>query len=326
MLPRLLPIAIATTLPLAASLAQSPLDTTFVGGQTAAAVYFRLSCTESQGITITSFDLNLDAPAGTQGSISLRLSCEGALHTSINWRPRDTASFVAAGPGQPTTCTLQNGIGMSDGDVVGVAITTANAQHLCTPPMPILPTSFSTNELTLDDSNASQVPFAGASLLGMVNTNVHYTVGGAGSTLPCARVLGQGCGMNLAPVTMPLLGTPAMTFRVCSENIPAPPTTGIMFHLATVGLSVPNQPLDAFGLAGCTWYANGDVAYVVPLFFPQTSWVWYPLGFGGIAADPALIGMMFYVQGGVAGTSANQAFGGVGGAVTNGLEFTLGLQ
>jgi len=327
MLTRLLPFALATTLPLAATFAQSPLTTTFAGGQTGQAVYFTLTCTEPQGITITSFDCNFNLPVGLPGSISVALSCEGSDHLSMNWLARDTATFVAAGMGAPTTCTLQNGIQMSNGDSFGVAIVAHNAVHVFTPPSPITPTTYATNELTLSDANASLAQFINPLLPGrMVNTIINYTIGGNGAVLPCAKQFGQGCGMNLAPVTMPFLGTPSITFRVRSENIPAPPTSGFMFHIATVGLSVPNAPLDGFGLPGCTWYADGDVAYVVPLFFPQPSWVWYPLGFAGIAPDPALAGMKFYIQSGVAGTSANTAFGGVGGAVSNGLEFTLGFQ
>lgn len=327
MLQRLLSVAAATVLLLAASLAQSPLTTTFAGGETGEAAYFELTCTEPAGITITTLDLHFDVPAGTPGSISVSLSCESSLHTSINWLLRDSAQFVAAGPGLPTTCTLTNGIELSHNDSVGVAIVAHNVLNVFTPPSPLLPTIFTTNELTLSNANASLQPFAGASLPNrMVNANVHYAIGGTGSVLPCATKFGQGCGMNLSPVTMPFLGTPSITFRVRSENIPAPAPTGFMFHIATIGLDIPNAPLDAFGLTGCTWYARGDVAYAVPLFFPQSTWVWYPLGFAGIANDPALAGMKFYIQSGVVGTSLNTAFGGVGGAVSNGLEFTLGFQ
>ncbi|MFT4512181.1 MAG: hypothetical protein ACI91B_000868 [Planctomycetota bacterium] len=327
MLQRLLPIASATLTSLlaAAICAQSPLSTTFGGGETGQAVYFTLTCNDPAGITITSFDLNLDAPLGTVGNVVFAYACEGSSHTSLNWKNRDQAAFVAAGPGQPTTCTLQTQLPVGANETIQVAIIANSAQHLFSPPTPILPTTFSTTELTLGNSLASLQPYAGAELAGrMVNASVHYVLGGTALLHPCTSNFGPNCGMTLEPVIMPQIGMPPVTFRVRTEGIPAPTPATLMFHVGVIGFGPENAPLDQFGLVGCKWLARGDQHYIVPLFVPGTSFTWFPLQFSGIPNNIALAGTEIYLQSAVIGTTANSAFGGAGAEASDGLKFVLG--
>ncbi|HEX5051752.1 MAG TPA: hypothetical protein VFZ65_08275 [Planctomycetota bacterium] len=307
--------------------AQSPLTTTFAGGQTGGAVYFQLTCTDPAGITITSFDLLFATPAGTSGSIGVWLKCEDAGPVdSFNWIFRDQAAVVSAGPAVPTHCTLAFGIRLSFEQTVGVCIGANVVRHEFSQISPTIPRVYATAELTLTAGLASAIALNGPGLPDrVVDANVHYTSGGIGLTMPCAQTFGQSCGgLLLKPATPSQLGTPPFTFHVRTEGIPWPPPGGSM-HFGVAGFDVPNASLAAYSLPGCTWYARADVVYVSTLFLPFPTLSWSPFGFGGgIPPDPTLAGCRFFVQSAVIGTGTNAGFGGIGAVVSNGIEFTLG--
>ena len=324
---RLIPLASAmlTSLLAATLSAQSPLSTTFAGGETGQAVYFSLTCHDPAGLSITSLDLHFDAPLGTAGNLVVAYACPGSSHTSLNWKARANAQFVAAGSGQPTPCQLNVPLPIGANETIQVAVIAYHVQHQFTPPTAVLPNTFSTSELTLSDSMASQQAYAGAALPGrMVNANVHYQSGGTALFHPCTSNFGPTCGMTLEPVIMPTIGMPPVTFRVRTQGIPTPSPGTIMFHAAVIGFGQENAPLDQFGLVGCKWLARGDQSYIVPLFVPGTEFTWFPLQFGGIPNNLALAGSAIYLQSAVVGTTANSAFGGAGAEATDGLKFVLG--
>ena len=329
---RLLPLASATLTSLLVAVssvsvsvsAQSPLSTTFGGSESGQAVYFTLTCHDPAGITISSLDLNFDAPLGTTGNCAIALACDGSSLTSINWKNRSLSQFVAAGPGQPTACALQNPIPIGANETIQVSIVVNQAQHLFSPPSPAQPTTFTTSELTLSSSFASAQAYVAPALADrMVNANVHYQSGGTALPHPCATNFGPSCGMTLAPVVMPQIGMPPITFRVRTEGVPPAPGT-FMFHVGVIGFGPENAPLDHFGLPGCRWLARGDQHYIVPLFVPGPTFTWFPLQFSGIPNNLALAGSEIYLQSAVIGTSANTAFGGEGAEVSDGLKFVLG--
>lgn len=180
--------------------AQSPLTTTFAnnnGGSNGGAVYFDLTCTDPVGIQITDIDLNFQQAAGLAGNIDIYLAAPGTSGaTAAGWALHSTSAVPAtAGVGLPTAVNLSTPIDMASGCSFRVAIVCdAALAHAYTTATGI-PVQYTTAELTLDGGQASNAPFNGALFdPRLVNTNIYYTAGVAGSCPAFASVESQGPG------------------------------------------------------------------------------------------------------------------------------------
>ncbi|MEC7724278.1 MAG: hypothetical protein VYD05_02110, partial [Planctomycetota bacterium] len=163
----------------------SPITTTFAssnGGSNGGAVYFSFEALAgSGGVTITDIDLNSDAAAGTAVSIDVYVqpntgSCSYDL--GGDWILRTTGTGVAAGSNNPTPFALNSPLEFADGCCQGIAIVANGFGHRYTDGA-TNPATYSNGEVTITAGGASNAPVT-APLFEprIVNTNIHYTLGG----------------------------------------------------------------------------------------------------------------------------------------------------
>lgn len=195
-------IALAATFAVAA-LAQSPLTTTYAGGNglgAGATIYFDLVV--AAPITLTQIDINSSSAASTTGSIDVRWCNTTYVGNDTNaaaWTLGGSGPAIAAGGGAPTPVTITpfslppgnygmaityNLLGMnySNGDGTNVPGSGTNQ-------------TYSTAELTLL-AGASSGGAPGTAICctpRIFNGSIYYTVSGGGGTVAQRTSYGAGC-------------------------------------------------------------------------------------------------------------------------------------
>ena len=176
------------------------LTTTFAhnnGGSVGGAVYFSLEALAgSGGVTINDLDLNCDALIGTAVSIDVYVQPNGgscSYDPAGVWVLRTSGAGIAAGSGNPTNFSLNTPIELGEGCCLGLAIVANGFGHDYTTGT-TNPEIYANADLQLTAGAATNVPFTGNVFEPrIVNTNIHYTLGGACSDTAVAEEYGSGC-------------------------------------------------------------------------------------------------------------------------------------
>ncbi len=187
----------------AAALAQSPLTTTYAGGNglgAGATIYFDLVV--AAPITLTQIDVNSSSAAGTTGSIDVRW-CNGTYvgndANAAAWTLGGSGPAVVTAPGAATPVTISpftlvpgnygmaityNVIGMNYSNGVGTTVPGSGANQ-----------TYSTSELTLlAGASAGGAPGTAICCQPRVfNGSLYYNVAGGGGTVAQRTSYGAGC-------------------------------------------------------------------------------------------------------------------------------------
>jgi V8-like Glu-specific endopeptidase len=177
-----------------------PLTTTFAnnnGGGIGGAVYFSLEALAgSGGVTISDLDLNSSSAIGSAVSIDVYVqpnsgSC--SYDPSGVWVLKTSGTGVTAGPSNPSNFVLTTPLEIGEGCCLGVAIVANGFSHAYTTGS-TNPQVFSNADLQLTAGAASNVPFNSPIFEPrIVNTNIHYVLGGSCSDIAVADSYGEGC-------------------------------------------------------------------------------------------------------------------------------------
>ena len=165
------------------------------GGANGGAVYFDLTCTNPAGLTINDIDLNFAQAAGTTGTVTVYLAPTTHLPITQVWGQVSSGSVTAAGFNLPSNVALNPPVSLGMGCTVGVALVCDAALSHSYTNGTTFPQLYSNADLTLAAGSASNVPFTGAPFQPrVVNTNIHYSIGGTCPGLNIATVTSQGAG------------------------------------------------------------------------------------------------------------------------------------
>lgn len=183
----LLPLLTASLLP-----AQSPLTTTFAhdnNGAINGCVYFDLTVTAPNGVTVTGLDLNMQG-SGQVAVLTTPGTRLGVQTTTAPWTQVALGTAVGAVPGVPTPVAIP-AFALAPGSY-GVAVMTAGLAHYYTNGTGSNQ-NWSNADLSLAAGEASHVPFT-APLLAprVVNASIHYLLG-SGAIVASNTALGAGC-------------------------------------------------------------------------------------------------------------------------------------
>lgn len=172
-----------------AAIAQSPVTSTFVGGlqlagtNPAATALFDVSVTSATGLVVRQIDCNLNTVAGTNGTLTVFVTTLGgtAVGNELNaaaWTQVATATRTHSGG--RTTFTLNPPFFLGQG-TYGMALHHVGANPVYTnpaTPVPPLPNTYATAEMTLDMTSArvrastTASAFGGAGLGNLRHPNV----------------------------------------------------------------------------------------------------------------------------------------------------------
>ena len=181
----------------------SPLTTTFAsnnGGSGIQGVYFSLEAMAGTGgVTITEFDLNCTAPAGSSVGINVYVQPnDGSCGYEVDglWYLRSAATGTAAGQDNPTSFVLSTPIELGEGCCLGVGIEATGAVnwgHRYTNGASN-PEIYDNGQLRMTAGRASGAFGSGTVFEPRVaNTNIYYSLGGACSDVAVATPYGSGC-------------------------------------------------------------------------------------------------------------------------------------
>lgn len=245
---RTLSLAAAFT---ATALAQSPLTTTYAGGNglgAGATIYFDLVV--AAPITLTQIDVNSSSPAATAGSIDVRWCNTTYVGNDVNaaaWTLGGSGPAVVTAPGAATPVVITpftlppgnygmaityNLIAMNYSNGLGTAVPGSSANQ-----------TYSTNELTLL-AGASSGGAPGTAICctpRVFNGSLYYSVGGGGGTVAQRTSYGAGCYTKAASVY---------------ENF----ATSAAFDLANTGISFLFNGAGYVTLPGITSYVPPSAA------------------------------------------------------------------
>lgn len=200
----LLGLALASAL-----VAQSPLRTIYAATNAGAAggqVFFDLQVNST--ITLTGFDLNINALAGGAGSIEVRTRAGSYLGQELSaaqWQttPVATGTYTAAGLNNQSPVCLSTPIVLNPGltgiciRFVGLGAAYTNGTGTVVPGGGGANQTYSTAEVTLLAGAAQNAPWVGSFQPRVFNGSLNYTVGA--TALPCSAnpatnlVYGAGC-------------------------------------------------------------------------------------------------------------------------------------
>ncbi|MEO6596992.1 MAG: hypothetical protein ABIP94_19775 [Planctomycetota bacterium] len=193
----------------AALTAQSPLTTTYAGGNglgAASTIYFNLVL--NAPLTFMQIDVNSSSVAGTTGSLDVRWTANTYVGNATNataWTLGGSGPLTAAGPAVPTPCTLTpftlppgnygfavtfNGIGQSYTNGTGTTTPGGGSNQ-----------TWTTNEMTML-CGASSGGAPGTAICcepRVFNGSIYYAVGGAG-TVATRTNYGTGCYQRVGSV------------------------------------------------------------------------------------------------------------------------------
>ncbi len=180
----------------ASLVAQSSLETTMVGdaaGWSGACVFFDLQVAST--VSINRIDLNVDDLPGAAGAVEVYLgprAWAGAASDASLWGLAATGAVFAAGPDEPSPCTLDTPV------VLGPGRHAVALRHLELAPRYSFSTSgsatFSSPEMTLIAGGITNVAFTGIPLSPrVVNARLHYAAGGSPMHAASLSTYGTGC-------------------------------------------------------------------------------------------------------------------------------------
>lgn len=243
-------LAIAAALS-AAALAQSPLTTTYIGGNglgAGATIYFDVVV--AAPLTFTQFDINSSSAANTSGSIDVRW-CNGSYvgndTNAAAWTLGGSGPAIAAGANLPTPVIVSpfslppGNYGMAiTFNTLGMNYTNGNGTNV---PGSGTNQTFANSELTLL-AGASSGGAPGTAICcqpRVFNGSLYYTVGGGGGTVAQRTNYGAGCYRRAASLY---------------ENF----TTSAAFDLANTGISFLATGTGYLVLPGITQYVPPTAA------------------------------------------------------------------
>ena len=254
----------------------SPLTTTFAdnnGGSAGGAVYFALEgVAGGTGATITDIDLNCgNMTVGSAVTIDVYLQAGCVFDPLGTWSLITTGSGITAATGTPSNFVLTTPMSFGEGCCFSVAIVANGFGHRYTTAT-TLPLTYATTHLELTGGSSSNAPFAGSIFSPrLVNTNIHYTVGGSCGGFATVSSEGVGCvsaktsfyevmtpaGMDLGGFQFNAINS-ASGYAITSQPSTIQPIGSLDPGAPTLGLGDDVQV--PVGTLGLTVGSNGQVA------------------------------------------------------------------
>jgi len=253
----------------------SPLTTSFANNNSGAvggAVYFALEgVAGGTGATITDIDLNCVGAGGVAGSIDVYLQNTCTFDPFGSWALVSSGSGTTAPSGSPSNFVLSTPLSFGEGCCFSVAIVANGFAHAYTTAT-TLPLTYATTHLELTGGSSSNAPFVGSIFSPrLVNTNIHYTVGGSCGGLATVSSEGVGCvsaktsfyevmtpaGMDLGGFQFNAINS-ASGYAITSQPSTIQPIGSLDPGAPTLGLGDDVQV--PVGTLGLTVGSNGQVA------------------------------------------------------------------
>ena len=269
------------------------------GGSAGGAVYFDVTVTN--GIRISGFETNYDAPVGSPVGIQVYTAPGGrvaaGMGSNANWTMvgQDNGNAVSAGLDQPTAIDLATPFDLLPG-VYGVALIAVGDGHRYTNGTGANQ-MFADSNLQIDLGNADNTPFAGGAFSPRVwNGGILYCLGCDGRFAN----FGAGCNdLGGSQFTLGGSGCPDLgdtfTLTLDSPTVGAGAVTWLLMGLSNqnwLGITLPLD-LGLFGAgAGCNVYTSHDLI-IGPNSFVGTQ---FSLS-GTVPNDPTITGVPNHWQG-----------------------------